>query len=215
MCGQAHPAYLPYKPYKPYKPMPEATDLKNPFREVYEALDLSDQRKALRGAMRREGNRLRMVVAGRVAASLGNMGGGDFKKNVLVRVYPPRYGAGFMLSVKGRNGHDPKIMHKTRDRRTRSGKVVAGGLKPILMWAEDGTRQRRQGPARRSILEPFRTAFTGRKRRNYERRGRRTGAMPRYGFLAWAERTQTAGVERRLFADFQGNLEKRLRKVRS
>ena len=194
--------------------MTEATDIKEPFREVFDALDLREQRKALRGAMRREGNRLRTTAAAKAASALGNRGGGDFKRNILVRVYPPKYGAGFMLTVKGRNGHDPKIMHKTRDRRTRSGKVVAGGLKPILMWAEDGTRQRRQGPARRSVLEPFRTAFTGRKRRNYERRGRRTGAMPRYGFLAWAERTQTAGVERRLFADFQANLEKRLRKIK-
>lgn len=192
--------------------MPESIDIQNPFREVYEALAPGDQRRALRGAMRREGNRLRLAASGRASAALGNMGGGDFKRNVLVRVYPPRYGAGFMVSVKGRNGKDPKIMHKTRDRRRRGGGVTPGGLKPILMWAEDGTRQRRTGPRRRSLAEPFRTAFTGRRRRNYERTGRRTGAMPRYGFLAWAERTQAAGVERRLFGDFSANLERAARR---
>ena len=38
--------------------------------------------------------------------------------------------------------------------------------------------------------------------------------MPRYGFLGWAERTQAEGVERRLFTDFQANLEKRARKLK-
>ena len=190
--------------------MADTPDIRNIFGDVYAALDLSEQRKALRGAMRREGNRLRDAAA-KAASGLANRGGGSFKKNIRVRVYPPRYGAGFMVSVKGRNGHDPKIMHKTRDRRRRDGRVVAGGLKPVLMWAEDGTRQRRTGRRRRGESA---LSYYGRKYRRYRRSGRRTGAMPRYGFLGWAERTQAEGVERRLFADFQANLEKRARKLK-
>lgn len=192
--------------------MTEATDIKEPFREVFDALDLREQRKALRGAMRREGNRLRTTAAAKAASALGNRGGGDFKRNIIVRVYPPKYGAGFMLTVKGRNGHDPKIMHKTGDRvRKRDGKRVAGGLKPILMWAEDGTRPRRQGRRKGSGFGWAVSAY-GRRRRDYRRGGRRTGAMPRYGFLSKTEAEQSPGVERRLFDSFRAGVERAAKK---
>lgn len=35
------------------------TDINKPFADVYKALDVKDQRKAMRSAMRREGNRLK------------------------------------------------------------------------------------------------------------------------------------------------------------
>lgn len=38
------------------------TDINKPFSDVYKALDMKDQRKAMRSAMRREGNRLKKAA---------------------------------------------------------------------------------------------------------------------------------------------------------
>ena len=62
--------------------MADTPDIRNIFGDVYAALDLSEQRKALRGAMRREGNRLRNAAAAKAASGLANRGGGSFKKNI-------------------------------------------------------------------------------------------------------------------------------------
>ena len=39
------------------------SDIKRPFLDVYKALDVKTQRKAMKGAMRREGNRLKKAAA--------------------------------------------------------------------------------------------------------------------------------------------------------
>jgi hypothetical protein len=45
------------------------TDIKNPFKEVFEALDLKEQRKAMKGAMRREGNRVKRAAVANLSSS--------------------------------------------------------------------------------------------------------------------------------------------------
>ena len=45
------------------------TDINKPFADVYKALDMKDQRKAMRSAMRREGNRLKKAAVSNLGQS--------------------------------------------------------------------------------------------------------------------------------------------------
>ena len=176
------------------------TDLKKPFKEVYELLDLNDTRNAMRSSMRREAKRLRAVAVSNLR-SYGPQtvkGEGDLADNILIRVYPKKYGTGFMLTVKGRNGKDPKIMHQTRK-----------GLKPILMWAEDGTKGRRVG--RRTKSKAGKSSF-GKRLRRYIRGGHSTGRMRRYAFLARTEAQEEGRIENNLFDAFQKNITRRAKR---
>lgn len=155
-------------------------DIDEPFADVLKALDMKAMRRAMRGAMLREGNRLRRAAA----ANLGSSGIGHgtrqrLARGIRVRVFPERYGAGFMLSVKPRKR---KGYHKNR----------AGKEKPVLMWAEDGTDLRRT---------KTRTRAFARKRRGHE-----TGRMRRYGFMARTERQEAGKVESELFGEFRRKL---------
>lgn len=169
--------------------MAETVDLSVPFNEVLASLNLKDQRKALRGAMRREGNRLKKVAAANLAATgIGQGTRRPLSKGIMVRVYPERYGAGFMVSVKP---HRKKGYHVNRQ----------GLEKPVLMWAETGAGLKK---GRRTKSQ---TKFYVRKRR-----GHSTGRMKRYPFIDKTEDGQVSNVENNLWQNFQGNLDKALRK---
>lgn len=151
-----------------------------PFAGVLRALDAGKQRKALRGAMRREANRLRKAAASAMAA--GGLGRGTrarLSSGIRARVYPEKCGAGFMVSVAPRGN---KGIHVNR----------RGLKKPVLLWAEEGTRLRRT---------KSRTRVSSRSRK-----GHATGRMRRYGFLRETDRRAAASVEGNLFADFRRNL---------
>lgn len=164
----------------------QTIDIDRPFNGVFRALSLKDQRKALRGAMRREGNRLKKQAADNLRASgIGQGTKQSLSKGIRLRVYPEDYGAGFMLSVKP---HKKQGYHTNRK----------GKEKPVLMWAEDGTEYRKT---------KTKTKFFVRKRK-----GHVTGRMKRYGFIRKTDEQATQVVEQNLFTDFQGNIEKAARK---
>lgn len=177
----------------------EVADITRPFTSVYKALDMKTQRKAMKSAMRREGNRLKKAAIGNLKASgIGQGTKRSLHSGIYVRTYPDRYGLGFMVSVKPHGKR--KGIHLNR----------GGKEKPVLMWAEDGTRDRRSGRRLSSFFGKSR--FTGRKVRQYMRGGARRGKMRRYAFLEKTERQSTAGVETNLFNNLQSNLEKAARK---
>lgn len=178
-------------------------DLNAPFADVYRALDLRQQRKAMKGAMRREGNRLKRQATASLSASGISQGSGGraLSRGIYTRVYPDRYGLGFMVSVKPHRGNNRKGIHINRH----------GRMKPVLMWAEDGTRPRRAG--RRLSSFSSLSKISGKKVRNYIRGGHSTGRMKRYAFMAKAENQQGQAVESSLFATFQQNLDKAARKL--
>ena len=94
------------------------------FTSIFNALDLKQQRKALRKAMRKEGNRVkRITIEELLSTPIGRGTNEDISKGIYLRVYPQRYGTGFMVSIrpKGKRG-----IHLNRQ----------GLKKPILMWAE-------------------------------------------------------------------------------
>lgn len=175
------------------------TDIKRPFADVYKALDLKTQRKAMKSAMRREGNRLKKAAVDNLRSSgIGKGTKRSLSSGIYVRTYPDRYGMGFMVSVKPHGRR--KGIHLNRQ----------GKEKPVLMWAEDGTRYRKAG---RRISSFFgKSRFTGKKVRQYLRGGANRGQMERYAFLAKTEQQAMDGVEANLFNDLQNNIEKAARK---
>lgn len=171
--------------------MPEdAVNIEAPFRDVFTALDLKAQRKALRGAMRREGNRLKKAAVSNLESSgIGTGTKQRLSRGIMVRVYPERMGAGFMVSVKPWH---KKGYHTNRQ----------GLEKPVLMWAEEGVAKK--GAVKRKTRSQ--SKFFVRKRK-----GHNTGRMRSYRFLARTESNATS-VEANLFRDFQANLDKALKK---
>ena len=173
--------------------MSNVRDIEKPFREVFEALEPKQQRKAMKTAMRTEGGRLKKAAQARIAAS--GLGRGTLKNissGVRLRVYPDKYGLGFMVTVKphGRN----KGFHRNRKNLE----------KPVLMWAEDGTRQRRIGKKIGSFSSE--NPLTGKKTKRYVRGGANRGKMRRYAFLETTERQEAENVETRLFEKYQDNI---------
>lgn len=175
-------------------------DIDSAFGAVFRSLDLKEQRKALRGAMRKEGNRVRKEAMARVKAGLNDTHG-NIEKGIYTRVYPNRYGSGFMVSAIP---HGEKGIHTNR----------RGLKKPILMWADDGTKSRNVG--QRFHGRKVRSK-TGKWRREYDRAGHSTGKMlgKRGGALRFIDKTEEAeagNVEKNLFETFSKNLEKAARK---
>lgn len=167
--------------------------------KLYTGLSPKEQRKAIAAAMRHEANRLKKAAQTKVRTSgLSAKTGVD--KGVYSRLYPKRYGTGFMVSVKPYGAK--KGIHTNRQ----------GKQKPVLLFAEEGTKQRNVG-RRKGEAQYRQGRFAQKKWRDYSRSGHSTGRMPRYKFLAMTEQTETAGIEQRLWTDFERNVERAANKV--
>lgn len=130
---------------------------------LFEDLAPKQRVKALRGAFRREANRVRRAAIGNLHESIG----GDKELDKGVRAIVFRRKAGFRVTIgtkrANKKGKGERGYYISRKRR---GKPYAAG-KPVLIWAEEGTAWRRTGG--RGFL----------KRRG----GHSTGRMKRYGFM--------------------------------
>ena len=181
-----------------------SVNVKDTFASIFEVTDVKTQRNALRGSMRSEARNvkeiakgyIRSIAKGKKGRSLSQATSG-IENGIYERVYPAKYGSGFMVSVipHGRKGY-----HINRQ----------GLEKPVLMWAETGTRKRHRGPRKGSVKSWSR--LTGTMTRKYDRTGAYTGFMPEYGFLEKAEKAAASGVENRLFSKFEDNLERAARR---
>ena len=179
--------------------MSNVIDLSKPFASVFEALDLKQQRKALKGAMRKAAN----VVKRYAVEDLQNSGLGQgtltpIEKGISARVYPDRYGTGFLIGVLPKNG---KGLHVNRQMLE----------KPILMWAEEGTRPRRNG--NRVSAHKGTSRLTGRRTKYYKRDGGYRGSMKAYHFMKKTELRDTGEVEDILFKQLQKNIDKAAQKL--
>lgn len=164
----------------------QIVDIEKPFNDVFQALDLKDQRKAMRGAIRREGNRLKKhAIIELQSSGIGQGTKQRLSKGIRIRVYPDKFGAGFMLSVKP---HKKQGYHKNRQDKE----------KPVLMWAEDGTKYRKTKTKTKVFVR--------------KRKGHVTWRMKRYGFMRKTDEQATRIVEQNLFSNFQKNLERATRK---
>lgn len=176
--------------------------------DVLTALDNKELRKSMRGANRKEANRLKSMVASAITSSglLSKKGkrhrkdttttAQEFAKSYHARVYPDKYGSGFMVSAAP---HGSKYMHTRRNR----------DEKPVAFWAEEGTSYRHVG---KRIKGWNHTNKEGKKYRKYRRGGHATGSMPAYGILSKIEQSQAESVEANLFREFEKQVEKRAKK---
>jgi hypothetical protein len=135
-------------------------------------------KKSLRGALRAESRKAQKIAQSKLQTSGLRVQGdtADWKKGIRTRIYPDNKGMGFMITVKARaasrkTGNGEKSMHKNR----------FGFKKPILMWAEEGTKSRKT---------KTQTKWGFRKRK-----GHSTGRMGAYGFMEAATPEMFQSVE--------------------
>lgn len=134
------------------------------WQELLRQMNGTQIKKSMRSAVRRVAAQAQKTAQGELLASGLKVKGdaADWKKGIRTRLYPDRMGAGFLVTVKARaasrkTGGGEKSMHKNR----------FGQKKPVLMWAEEGTAERR-------------TSGRGFLRR---RKGHGTGRMGAYRFM--------------------------------
>lgn len=117
--------------------------------------------QALRGGFRREANQVRKTAINNLRNSIRS--DKDLERGVRAIVF--KRNAGFRVTVgtkrANKNGQGEYGFHKNRQ----------GLKKPVLIWAEEGTEDRR-------------TKSNGGKRAARKRAAHRTGRMKRYGFMS-------------------------------
>lgn len=144
------------------------------LQKLFAAMDPKQRMKALKGAFRKEANRVRKAAVNNVRASIRS--NRELEKGVRALVFKRK--AGFRITVgtkpgskktgKGKAGYYVRqsIRKKYKDDKERLKKYE----KPVLMWADIGTAQRRTKSATRIWTR--------------SRKGHSTGRMKRYAIIA-------------------------------
>lgn len=135
------------------------------LQRMFAELDVRQRVKALKGAFRREASRVRKTAVNNMRASIG--GDSEMERGVRAIVFKRKAGFRVTIGTKQANsrGKGERGFYISRKRR---GKPEATG-KPVLIWAEEGTKARHTKSKTR--------VFTR------SRKGHNTGRMRRYGFM--------------------------------
>lgn len=140
------------------------------LRALLEELQYERRRASFRRAFRRTGNALKRAAIANLRQKINSSP--DLEKGIRVVVY--KKVAGFKVSVV------PKKANKKTGKGGKGYHTNRQGLqKPVLLWAEAGTKPR----------------YTGRKTFLGRRNGRYTGRMPEMGFLGAARDSMAASLE--------------------
>lgn len=134
------------------------------LQQLFAELEPKRRLQALKGGFRRAANQVRKVAVNNLRGSIRS--DKDLEKGVRAVVF--KRSAGFRITV---GTSDDKGYHTNRQ----------GLKKPILIWAEEGTEERRTKSKKGT-----------RRRANRLRSSHRTGKMKRYGFM---ERTLSSTRE--------------------
>lgn len=130
------------------------------LQQLFAELEPKRRLQAIKGGFRREANQVRKTAINNLRSSLHS--NKDLEKGVRTIVFKRK--AGFRVTVgtkrAGKNGKGEAGFHTNQQ----------GLKKPVLIWAEDGTQERK-------------TKGNGGKRAMRMRSAHRTGRMKRYGFL--------------------------------
>lgn len=133
------------------------------LQQLFADLEPKRRLQAVKGGFRREANRVRKTAINNLRSSIRT--DKDLEKGVRAIVFKRK--AGFRVTVgtkkAGKNGKGEAGFHTNRQ----------GLKKPILIWAEDGTEERKTKPKQGT-----------RRRAARLRASHRTGRMKRYGFMA-------------------------------
>ncbi len=129
------------------------------LQRLFAELEPKQRLKALKGAFRKEAGRVRKTAVNNLRGSIRS--DRDLEKGVRAIVFKKQ--AGFRVTIGTRkankNGNGEYGFHKNRQ----------GLKKPVLIWAEEGTEQRKT----KTQTKVFKRS----------RKGHPTGRMKRYGFM--------------------------------
>lgn len=133
------------------------------LQQLFADLEPKRRLQAVKGGFRKEANRVRKTAINNLRSSIRT--DKDLEKGVRAIVFKRK--AGFRVTVgtkkAGKNGKGEAGFHTNRQ----------GLKKPVLIWAEDGTEERKTKPKQGT-----------RRRAARLRASHRTGRMKRYGFMA-------------------------------
>ena len=133
------------------------------LQQLFADLEPKRRLQAIKGGFRKEANRVRKTAINNLRSSIRT--DKDLEKGVRAIVF--KRAAGFRVTVgtkkAGKNGKGEAGFQTNRQ----------GLKKPVLIWAEDGTAERRTKPKQGT-----------RRRASRLRASHRTGRMKRYGFMA-------------------------------
>lgn len=149
------------------------------LQKLFTEMDVKHRKRALKGAFRREANQVRRTAINNLRSSLHS--NRDLEKGIRAIVFKKAAGFRVTIGTKKANrktGKGEKGMHINRQ----------GLKKPVLIWAEGGTEQRKTKTKIRVFVR--------------ERRGHNTGRMKRYGFM---RKTQT-DVRDKVTADLRNEI---------
>ncbi|WP_294610882.1 hypothetical protein [uncultured Bacteroides sp.] len=130
------------------------------LQQLFAELEPKRRLQAVKGGFRKEANQVRKTVINNLRSSIQS--NNDLEKGVRAIVFKRK--AGFRVTVgtkqAGKSGKGEAGFHTNRK----------GLKKPVLIWAEAGTEERK-------------TKSSGGKRAARLRSSHRTGRMKRYGFM--------------------------------
>jgi hypothetical protein len=133
------------------------------LQRLFAELEPKRRLQAIKGGFRREANQVRKTAINNLRSSIQS--NKDLEKGVRTVLFKRK--AGFRVTVgtkrAGKNGKGEAGFHTNRQ----------GLKKPILIWAEEGTEERKTKPKQGT-----------RRRAARLRTSHRTGRMKRYGFMA-------------------------------
>lgn len=133
------------------------------LQRLFAELEPKRRLQAIKGGFRREANQVRKTAINNLRSSIQS--NKDLEKGVRAIVFKRK--AGFRVTVgtkrAGKNGKGEVGFHTNRQ----------GLKKPVLIWAEEGTKERQTKPKKGT-----------RRRAARLRASHRTGRMKRYGFMA-------------------------------
>lgn len=133
------------------------------LQRLFAELEPKRRLQAIKGGFRKEANQVRKTAINNLRSSIQS--NKDLEKGVRSILFKRK--AGFRVTVgtkrAGKNGKGEAGFHTNRQ----------GLKKPILIWAEEGTEERKTKPKQGT-----------RRRAARLRASHRTGRMKRYGFMA-------------------------------
>ena len=133
------------------------------LQRLFAELEPKRRLQAIKGGFRREANQVRKTAINNLRSSIQS--NKDLEKGVRAIVFKRK--AGFRVTVgtkrAGKNGKGEAGFHTNRQ----------GLKKPVLIWAEEGTKERQTKPKKGT-----------RRRAARLRASHRTGRMKRSGFMA-------------------------------
>lgn len=141
--------------------MPEVRYEDGNLQRLFAELEPKRRTQALKGGFRKAANKVRKKAVSNLREAIHT--DEDLEKGVRAIVFKQKAGFRVTIGTKkaGKNGKGEAGMHTNR----------RGLKKPVLIWAEEGTKSRT-------------TKSSGGKRSARYRAAHSTGSMPRFGFMA-------------------------------